>query len=311
MSGQTHTVVKAAYVPVVAFSALYRAVDKGYFADEGIDMDLTVVQSASNAIAFLGSGQLDAAFGNIGDSFFNAVNRNLNVRIVGGITYSPHDPQTPTSAPLVVRKQLADSGAVKSPADLKGRKVALNAQGGIQEYLLAHSLQAAGLSVGDVDSVVMAFPDLPAALKNGAIDAAQPPEPFLTNSLEQGIISMLVANPVPGSLITALLYGGNLLAPGKESVANSVLKAVRRASNELQSRDQILSDENVAIWSKWSKIPAAEIRKEILNVYAENLVLDANSVLDQQQYLLHADRLEYKQALPESSLIDARFVMKK
>lgn len=305
------TTVKAAYVPVVAFLALYRAIDKGYFADEGINMDLTVVQSASNAMAFLGSGQLDAAFGNIGDSFFNAVNRNVNIRVVAGLTYSPHDPQTPTSAPLVARKQLTDSGAVKGPSDLKGRKIALNATGGIQEYLLAHALQPAKLSVTDVDEVTMGFPDEVPAFKNGAIDAGMPPEPFLTNSLDQGFITVLVPNPKPDALITALLYGSNLLAPGKESTASGVLKALRRASAELQTKEQILSDENVAIWSKWSKIPEAEIRKEVPNVYPPNLELDVNSVLDQQQVLLSAGRLEYKQPLNESSMFDSRFVTKK
>jgi NitT/TauT family transport system substrate-binding protein len=303
--------VKAAYVPVVAFLALYRAIDKGYFADEGINMDLTVVQSASNAIAFAGSGQLDAAFGNIGDSFFNAVNRNVNVKVVGGMTYSPHDPKQTTSAPLVVRKQLADSGAVKSPADLKGRKVALNTTGGIQEYLLSYALQPAGLTVKDVDEVTMAFPDMVPAFKNGAVDAGSPAEPFLTNSLDQGYVSMLVPNPKPDALVTALLYGSNLLAPGKETVANGILKALRRASNELQTRDEVLSDENVAIWSKWSKISADEIRKEVVNVYAKDLAVDVSSVLDQQQVLLNAGRLEYKQPLAESAIFDARFMQKK
>lgn len=305
------TTVKAAYVPVVAFLPLYRAIDKGYFADQGINMDLTVVQSGSSAMAFLGSGQLDVSFGNIGDSFFNAVKRNVNVRIVGGITYSPHDPKEPTSAPLLVRKQLVDKGEVKSAADLKGRKVALNATGGIQEYLLAHALQPAGLSVGDVDEVTMGFPDEVPSFKNGAIDAGMPPEPFLTRTLEQGFASMLVVNPKPDSLITALLYGSNLFAPGKEALANNILKVLRRASSELQTKDQILSDDNVAIWSKWSKIPAAEIRKEVLNVYAPNLDVDVNSVLDQQQVLLKAGRLEYKQPLPESSLLEMRFLKSK
>src|SRR5437870_5618870 len=220
------TQLKAAYVTVLAFSALYRAVDKGYLADEGLDLDLTVVQSGSNAMAFLASGQLDAVFGNIGDTFFNAVNRGLNLRIVGGVSYAPNDPKVTYSAPLVVRKQLADSGSVKGVADLKGRKVAMNAYGGIQEYNLTKALEPAGLSVSDLDTTILGFPDMVPAMKNGAIDAAQPPEPFFTNSLEQGFVSVLVPNPAPGAMITGLIYGGNLLAPGKEAVANSLLKAV-------------------------------------------------------------------------------------
>src|SRR5947209_7940495 len=46
--------LKVAYVPVLAFAPLYRAVSKGYFSPAGIDIDLTVVQSASDVVAFLG-----------------------------------------------------------------------------------------------------------------------------------------------------------------------------------------------------------------------------------------------------------------
>jgi hypothetical protein len=122
---------------------------------------------------------------------------------------------------------------------------------------------------------------------------------------------LLVPNPAPDTLITALMYGGNLLSPEKEALANGLLKAVRRASNELQTREQIMSDENVAIWSKWSKSPETEIRKQLLNVFAPNLLVDVNSVLDQQQVMLRAGRLEYKQPLPETQIFDTRFLQRK
>src|SRR5437660_1692692 len=36
------TSLKVAYVPVLAFGPLYRAMEKGYFTDAGLDIDLTV-----------------------------------------------------------------------------------------------------------------------------------------------------------------------------------------------------------------------------------------------------------------------------
>jgi NitT/TauT family transport system substrate-binding protein len=305
------TQLKAAYVTVLAFGALYRAIDKGYLADQGIDLDLTVVQSGTNAMAFLGSGQLDAVFGNIGDTFFNAINRGLNLRIVAGITYSPPDPKTTYSAPLVARKDLVDGGAIKTVADLKGKKVAMNTFGGIQEYNITKALEPAGLTVKDIDATILGFPDMPAALKNKAVDAAQPPEPFYTVSLEQGIASLLVPNPAPGTMITGLMYGSKLLAPENERLAKGLIEAVKRASNELQTKEQMDAPDNVAIWAKWSKQSEDSIRKQVPNVFARDLVVDEKSVLDQQAVMLKNGRLDYKQPLPESQIFDTRWAPKK
>ncbi len=305
------TQLKAAYVTVLAFGALYRAIDKGYLADQGIDLDLTVVQSGTNAMAFLGSGQLDAVFGNIGDTFFNAINRGLNLRIVAGITYSPSDPKTTYSAPLVGRKDLMDSGAIKSVADLKGKKVAMNTFGGIQEYNITKALEPAGLTVKDIDATILGFPDMPAALKNKAIDAAQPPEPFYTVSVEQGAAALLVPNPAPGTMITGLMYGSKLLAPENERLAKGLIEAVKRASNELQTKEQMDAADNVAIWAKWSKQSEDSIRKQVPNVFAKDLVIDEKSVLDQQAVMLKNGRLDYKQPLPDSQIFDTRWAPKK
>src|SRR5438552_8169426 len=112
--------LKVAYVPVLAFGPLYRALAKDYFGQAGIDVDLTVVQSASDAVAFLGTGQIDVALGNVGAALFNGVNRGLNVRIVAGNSYNQREPETLVAAPLLVRKPLTDDGSVRSVADLKG-----------------------------------------------------------------------------------------------------------------------------------------------------------------------------------------------
>src|SRR5262249_36557676 len=151
------------------------------------------------------------AFGNIGAPLFNAIERNIDVKVVAGMSYYPADPSALSPAPILVRKALADGGDVKSQADLKGRKVAFNARAGLIEYLMAGSIRKAGLSVSDLNVVTIAFTDMAIALSTGAVDAAIAPEPMSTAVRERNIGAVLVPNPVPGAMATAVMFGKNLL----------------------------------------------------------------------------------------------------
>src|SRR5262249_5763699 len=154
-----------------------------------------------------------------------------------------------------------DGGDVKSQADLKGRKVAFNARAGLIEYLMAGSIRKAGLSVSDLNVVTIAFTDMAIALSTGAVDAAIAPEPMSTAVRERNIGAVLVPNPVPGAMATAVMFGKNLLMGSDISAGNALLRALRRAGNELASTQAIMSESNVAIWAKYMNLPAPLIRK--------------------------------------------------
>src|SRR5712692_545633 len=55
--------VKMAYVNALDNAPLFLGVDRGYWQANGIELELTPVQSAADAIAFLANGQLDTAMG--------------------------------------------------------------------------------------------------------------------------------------------------------------------------------------------------------------------------------------------------------
>ncbi len=297
--------LEAAYVTSLSFSPLFRAIDKGYLKDENLDLDLQVVQSASDTVAFLGTGRIDVAFGNIGDTFFNALARGVDVKIVAAMSQYPRDPSVLSPAPVLVRKALFDGGEVKTVADLKGRKFAFNSGGGIIEYLAVHALAPAGLGLGDIDVVDLAFPQQPVALTNGAIAAAIMPEPLATRTVEQNIASVLVRNPAPGAVATVLLLGRNLLPDAERPTVTALLAALRRAANELQSPQAIMSAENLEIWSRHTEIPAAIIARTAPYVFPKNLAIDVKNVLDQQNYLVKTH--EIRKELPADRIIDGRY----
>ena len=60
----------------------YIAYDKGFFKDEGLDVDLIVLDSGAKVIAPLGTGELDVGSGALSVGFWNALVRGIKFRIV-------------------------------------------------------------------------------------------------------------------------------------------------------------------------------------------------------------------------------------
>ncbi|MES2888335.1 MAG: aliphatic sulfonate ABC transporter substrate-binding protein, partial [Pseudomonadota bacterium] len=88
--------------------------------------------------------------------------------------YIGHDPAAPEAEALVVLKD----SPIRSVADLKGRKVALN-KGSNVHYLLVKLLEKHGLKYSDIQPVFLPPADARAAFEKKAVDAWVIWDPFL------------------------------------------------------------------------------------------------------------------------------------
>ncbi len=88
--------------------------------------------------------------------------------------YIGYDPAAPEAEAIVVPKD----SPIKSVAELKGRKVALN-KGSNVHYLLVKALERAGLKYSDIQPVYLPPADARAAFERGAVDAWVIWDPFL------------------------------------------------------------------------------------------------------------------------------------
>lgn len=133
------------------------AKQKGFFAKEGLDVDLIAPSDPNDATKLTAAGQAD-----IGVSYQTAlhlqVDQGLPLVRIGTLIATPLNC-------LLVR---AD-GPIKSIADLKGRKIGYSVSG-VEEGLVETMLKAQGLSLGDVSMVNVNF-SLTPALLSGQVDA--------------------------------------------------------------------------------------------------------------------------------------------
>lgn len=220
--------VKFGDLPATSNAAIYVALDRGYFKEEGLDVTLETFDSFERAMPALATNQLDAAGGGVNAGMFSAIARGLPLKIVAGI--SRNEPGYSSSA-LVVRKELIDSGRVRDYADLRGLRISLvSATSGLGAEF-TRVLEMGGLRESDVDLKLMAFPDSAIALANGAIDASIMTEPFVARTVQSDVgVRWKGADEIyPNHQITALLYGPEFVQRQPEAAVRFLAAYVRGA----------------------------------------------------------------------------------
>ena len=182
--GRAHaqTTVKVGDLGLISDAPFYVAMERGYFKERGLDVQFERFASAAPAMAHVSTGEVQVVGGGISPALFNGFARGFSIKVVASRT---REVPGRTINGLVVRADLKDQ--LQKIADLKGRKVAVNAAGSALVYVLGRMLESEGLTLKDVDLVTMPFPDMGTALTTRAIDAAVVAEPFLTQFEEKGL----------------------------------------------------------------------------------------------------------------------------
>jgi NitT/TauT family transport system substrate-binding protein len=298
--------VRVAYVPIMKFATAYVAEGRGIFEKYGLKVRLERVKSGTEAIAFLDKGSVDVGGISIVASLWAAWNRGLDVRVIAP---GALDPMKDSPTKLVVRKDLADAGAIKAIADLKGRKIgAAGGPGSGGEYLVAKALKRASLTIRDVDLINIGNPDMPAALAAKSLDAALLSSPFSEQVLNSGAATILADDLTPGMMTVAFVGSGKLIKERPE-VAERFVLALAEAARLMQGADY-LSAENVAAYIKHTASTEAALRKGAPVVYDPNIAIPVDGLADMEQVHRENGRTEYDQPLDLKKAIDTTFVDK-
>jgi NitT/TauT family transport system substrate-binding protein len=242
--------VRVGILRILVDAGLLVAAEKGYFRDEGIDVSFETFRSSSEQIPLLATGDLQFGTGAIDPALFNGVARDISIRIV-----AQNSSNSPTlgAGTLVARQDLYDSGALDIMSELKGRTVGVSTRVGTPGRYVEIALERGSLTDADVEWLTIPFPDMPAALANGSIDAAWMNEPFATLSLERGYARKLAtAAELWPTLVTNVLMVADRFAQENPEAARRFVTAHLRAQRDyyrafVQGQDPALRAEIVRI----------------------------------------------------------------
>lgn len=142
-------------------------------AEKGVDVKWTEFPGGPQLLEGLNVGSVD--FGVTGETppvFAQAAGADL--------LYVAYEPPAPHSEAILVPKD----SPLKSVAELKGKKVALN-KGSNVHYLLVRALEDAGLKYSDIQPVYLPPADARAAFERGSVDAWVIWDPFQAAAEQQ------------------------------------------------------------------------------------------------------------------------------
>lgn len=226
---QPPVTVRIGILGLAADAGIFIAQDRGYFREQGIELEATNFQSAQQQVPLLGTGQLDVGTGAASAALLNAAAREVPIRIVAdkGSAAKGFGFQG-----VLVRKSLVDNGSFQGCQSFKGYRVAMTAPGTSPEPGVDRLLRECGLTLSDVQVVYLAFPDMPAAFRSGAIDAANVAEPLLSVVVNDGtaVVYKTTDEYYPDQQVAVVLYGPDFIAkqrPVAERFMLAYVKALR------------------------------------------------------------------------------------
>ncbi len=214
--------IKVAYLGLTCEAAMFVAEEKGFFKDEGLDVEL-VRTDWDGLRDGLGLGRFDANYTLI-MYLLKPIESGLDVKITGGVHSG------------CLRVQAGVKSEIKSPRDLKGKRIGVPTHLGSPPFLFTSRVLAAnGMDPRkDVEWVVLPPDVLGLAVDKGQVDAVCDSEPIGSILLAQGKVRTIADQaedpPYRDEYCCAVVVSGALAKrdpPSAAKVTRALLKGAR------------------------------------------------------------------------------------
>ncbi len=202
--------IKIGYSTWVGYGPLFIAQSKGYFTENGLDIELVKVADPKDRFAALASGDLNGLVTTL-DTASQYYNTESPFKVILGLDESSGGDG------IVV------NSGISSIADLKGKKVGVNI-GSVSQFFLEYVLKQNNMSDSDMTLVKMSQDDVPAALASGQIDAGVTWQPNLSAAVKNGATILVDSSTTPGLIVDVLLLRDDVLSDHPE-VAQGLVNA--------------------------------------------------------------------------------------
>ncbi len=304
-AGAQEEVVRLGDLVAISNVAIYVAIEKGYFKEQGIRTTIETFASAAKMLPALPAGEMDVSVGTPSVGLFNAVREGGDFRIVAdkGQFRPGHG-----YAMLTVRKDLVESGQIKSIKDMKGRKIAQTAKGIILEYAMGKMLEEVGLTIKDVQYTYLTAPNQLAALEAKTVDATFTTEPWGARSEEKGVgVRFRSVDQVKGMgpvQAAVIIYSGKFIKD-RRPVAQRWMNVYLKAADFFVAKGA-QDAEVLAILEKYTKIPAKTIKAAVPHYQARDGKVVLESIADQMKWFVANGYMP--QEVPVEKMVDLSFL---
>lgn len=240
---------------------LFIAMDKGFFADEGIEIDAQWFDAAHPIAVATASSKVNVGATGITASLYNMA---ANGQKLGIVADKGREQQGYSSSALLVTADNFNNG-VQSLKGLKGKRIGITQKGSTFHYMLGRMLETQGMSLNDVEIVPLnKVSAVMAALESKQIDGCILNEPNITKVQKAGYGKLVVqVGDVIPYQTSAIFYSPEFMQ-NKDAAARFMKAYVKACSYyyeaAIEKKDAKKLDEVVNIVAKYVKAPADDIK---------------------------------------------------
>lgn len=250
---------------------IYIAYEKGFFADEGFDVNLISADAETRKIG-LNNGNIPIVNGDF--QFFPSIEQGVNVKVVDGLHNG--------CIKFIVKK----GSSIKTAADLKGKKIAVDEIGGTPHQVASVWVEKAGISAKPEDKQVEfdVYSDGNLeieALKTGKVDVAALWDPLGSiyttgeNANDYQVLFDLSTDPIFAGKYCCFLYASNKVIKDNPEKIAALLRAYQKAQDWISKNPKeavdIISDK------KYSAIEDKALAEKLIISYVYPSVEDRAS----------------------------------
>ena len=236
----------------------YVAYEKGFFAEEGFDVELISADFETKKIG-LNNGTIPIVNGDF--QFFPSIEQGIDVKVVDGFHNG------------CIKFVTRPDSEIATAEDLKGKKIGVDQIGGTPHQVASVWIENAGISALQEDGEVTFLPYSDGnleleALYNGDIDVAAMWDPLGSVAEKEGkvkVIFDLSTDPVFAGKYCCFLFASNkVLKENPEQVA-ALLRAYRKAQDWISKNPEEAVD--LIIDGKYSQITDKELAVKLIKSY--------------------------------------------
>jgi NitT/TauT family transport system substrate-binding protein len=287
--------IRIGLVPLISSGPIFIAEAQKLFDKVGLDAELKYFADGALAMPALVAGELDVTASTLNAGLFNTVAKGAPFKLIldRGSEKPGHGSMT-----IVASNAMYESGyhAANDGAKLKGKKIAIQAPGSIDQYLLGRAAQKAGLDPRtDLDwSSGMPYPDMIKLMGVGRADAANIPVPlaFLAEKNKVGKIVGPGSDIEPNAQLACWVVSGKFLAEHRSAAVRFAMvhtHAARLFNKAAEAKDPDV----VKIISTATKVPEPLIAAAAprWTWYDHDGMTNVDSVMDQHKFFTETMKL--------------------
>jgi NitT/TauT family transport system substrate-binding protein len=245
----------------VGYAGHYTAIKKGFFAQEGLNIQDKFFPTSTEEITALLAGKLDIAWLTSGDTI-QAVDKDPSLKVIYLVDYS-------NGADGILARNVA------TPKEAKGKSIARENLL-FEKVLLQAYLKQGGLTEKDLKVQDMPAPDAGTAFAAKKVDMAVTFEPFLTKNAQLGGGKVVFSTKDTNLIADVIVVRDKLIQTRKKDL-QAYLRAVDKAVKLVNAADP----ESLKISAEKMGIKPEEVKEQLAGVKLFDL--DANKTMGFQK----------------------------